>query len=93
MRKAPGELSEAEMQSIVQRMQAAASEVSAPRSGKPCEGHGFSNPRQLVIVCRCKDCGGDLHSEGVNAKGTSDYLVCTVCGCVYVIPAKKEIRR
>lgn len=87
---APG-LSEVEMQSIVQRMQAAASEAKAPKTR--CEGHGFSNPRQLVIACRCKDCGGDLHSEGVDAKGTSDYLVCTVCGCVYVIPAKKEIRR
>lgn len=28
--------------------------------------HGFSNPRMLVIACRCESCEGEFHSDGTN---------------------------
>lgn len=57
------------------------------------ERHGLSNPLRLVIACKCEGCDGELHSDGINATGTSGFLICTVCACTYEIPATKEIRR
>jgi hypothetical protein len=55
--------------------------------------HGLSNPRMLVIACRCEGCEGELHADGTNAIGTLCFLICTTCRCAYTIEATKEIRR
>lgn len=57
------------------------------------ERHGLSNPRCLVIACKCEGCDGEPHSDGINATVTLGFLIYTVCACTYEIPATREIRR
>lgn len=55
--------------------------------------HGRGDPSLLVIACRCAGCDGELHSDGVAAIGAHGLLVCTACGCAYMVAATQEIRR
>lgn len=57
------------------------------------EQHGFTNPRRLVIACKCGGCEGELHSDGTNVTGTLSFLICTVCRCTYEIAAAKKSPR
>jgi len=54
--------------------------------------HGITNPRALIIACRCVGCEGALPCDGLNSVGTQGFLICTTCGCMYTITATKEAR-
>lgn len=65
----------------------------SPRARGCSERRGLADPQPLVIACKCDGCDGELHCDSIDVVGSQGSLICTVCRCVYTIPATREIRR